>query len=284
MTKVRSVIFSQASPTRHFAILTIALFGVLTPIARAQETAQAPPTMEAMLVLPDSAALPDSPGAVLVNSSSSLADTSSESDGQAATTSTTGPARAMVGPHIKLIASDQLAPPQTAGQKVVMGLRDTVTPFSAIGWVFSAGWSHLIDGSPNYGTNSEAFAKRLGAAAALSTSRGIFTDCILGPAFHQDTRYYQLGRDHKFFNRVIYASTRPIIGKTDGGRAIPNYASLIGGAGGAALTFTYYPETNQNGGQVATTFATGIGSAVLNNLFNEFGGDIIRALNLSKSN
>ena len=139
MTKVRSVIFSQAFPTRHFAILAIALFGVLTPIARAQETAQAPPTIEAMLVLPDSAALPDSPGAVLVNSSSSLADTSSESDGQAATTSTTGPARAMVGPHIKLIASDQLAPPQTSGEKVVMGLRDTVTPFSAIGWLFSAG-------------------------------------------------------------------------------------------------------------------------------------------------
>jgi len=163
-----------------------------------------------------------------------------------------------------------------------MGLRDTVTPFSAIGWLFSAGWTHLIDGSPNYGTNSKAFAQRLGAAAALSTSRGIFTDCILGPAFHQDTRYYQLGQNHKFFNRVIYASTRPIIGKTDGGRAIPNYASLIGGAGGAALTFTYYPERNQTGGQVGTTFATGIGSAVLNNLFNEFGGDIIRALNLSR--
>jgi hypothetical protein len=283
LTKVRSVIFSQASPTRLFAILTIALFGVLTPIARAQETAQAPPPMEAMLVLPDAAALPDSPGAILVNSSSSLADTSSEADGQAAATSTTGPARATVGPHIKLIASNQLAPPQTAGNKVVMGLRDTVTPFSAIGWLFSAGWTQLIDGAPNYGTNSEAFGKRLGAAAALSTSRGIFTDCILGPAFHQDTRYYQLGRDHKFFNRVIYASTRPVIGKTDGGRDIPNYASLIGGAGGAALTYTYYPERNQTGGQVATTFATGIGSAVLNNLFNEFGGDIIQALNLSKS-
>ncbi len=282
MTKIRSVLSSQVSQAKHPLILTLLLFAAIAPSAIAQQVTEAPVSTEAMLTLPDSPALADSPGTVLISSSNAMADASSEADGQAAATSTAAPARAMVGPHIKLIASDQLAPPQTAGNKVVMGLRDTVTPFSAIGWLLSAGWSHLIDSSPNYGTNSEAFAKRLGAAAALSTSRGIFTDCILGPAFHQDTRYYQLGRDHKFFNRVIYASTRPIIGKTDGGRAIPNYASLIGGAGGAALTFTYYPETNQNGSQVATTFATGIGCAVLNNLFNEFGGDIIRALNLSR--
>jgi len=276
LAKVHLVLSSQASPARRSIILTLALFGAMAPFTVAQQAAESQPSTEAKLTLPDLPSLPDSPGTVLTSSSVSTPDDPAGSDGQAVAAA--GPT---VSPYIKLIASDQIAPPQTAGEKVVMGLRDTVTPFSAIGWLFSAGWTHLIDGSPNYGTNSKAFAQRLGAAAALSTSRGIFTDCILGPAFHQDTRYYQLGQNHKFFNRVIYASTRPIIGKTDGGRAIPNYASLIGGAGGAALTYTYYPERNQNGGQVATTFATGIGSAVLNNLFNEFGGDIIRALNLS---
>jgi hypothetical protein len=276
LAKVNLVLSSQAFQTKRSMILTVTLFCVLAPFAVDQQAAESPATSEAMLTLPDPPSLPDSPGAVLASSSSATPDDPVGSAGQAV-----APAGPTLSPHIKLIAANQIAPPQTVGEKVVMGLRDTVTPFSAIGWLFSAGWTHLIDGSPNYGTNSKAFAQRLGAAAALSTSRGIFTDCILGPAFHQDTRYYQLGRDHKFFNRVIYASTRPIIGKTDGGRAIPNYASLIGGAGGAALTYTYYPERNQNGGQVATTFATGIGSAVLNNLFNEFGGDIIRALNLS---
>lgn len=276
MAKVGSVLSSQAPHMRRCVILTLALFGAMAPFTVAQQTAESPASTVAMLTLPSSPALPDSPGAVLASSSSATPDDPAGSDGQAVAAA--GPT---LSPHIKLIEANKIAPPQTVGEKVVMGLRDTVTPFSAIGWLFSAGWTHLIDGSPNYGTNSKAFAQRLGAAAALSTSRGIFTDCILGPAFHQDTRYYQLGQDHKFFNRVIYASTRPIIGKTDGGRAIPNYASLIGGAGGAALTYTYYPERNQNGGQVATTFATGIGSAVLNNLFNEFGGDIIRALNLA---
>ena len=36
---------------------------------------------------------------------------------------------------------------------------------------FSAGWSHLTNGQPNYGTNSEAFGQRLGAAAIRDSSR-----------------------------------------------------------------------------------------------------------------
>jgi hypothetical protein len=164
-----------------------------------------------------------------------------------------------------------------------MGLRETVTPYSVLGWFFSAGWAHLIDGSPNYGTNSQAFAQRLGASAALASSRGIFSDSILGPIFHQDTRYYQLGKGHKFINRVIYAGTRPVIGKTDSGRTIPNYAFILATAGSSGLTVTYYPDQNTSGGQVAQTFGTSLGGAAIGALINEFGGDIIQSLHLSRS-
>jgi hypothetical protein len=188
----------------------------------------------------------------------------------------------MARPQVKLISANRTAPTQTAGDKVLMGLREAVTPYSVIGWFISAGWAQLIDGSPNYGTNSEAFAKRLGASAALASSRGIFGDSILGPVFHQDTRYYQLGRSHKFINRVIYAGTRTIIGKTDSGRAIPNYAFLIATAGSSGLTVTYYPDRNTSGSQVFQTFATSVGGAALGNLVSEFGGDVIQALHLSR--
>ena len=99
-----------------------------------------------------------------------------------------------------------------------------------LGWPLSAGWSHLIDSSPNYGTNGKAFAQRLGAAAALNSSKEIFSDSILATAFHQDPRYYQLGRSHKLINRAVYAGTRPIIGRTDSGKTIPNYAFILGQA------------------------------------------------------
>ena len=281
MTKVRSVISSHASQVRLSAILTISLLGAITPFAVAQQIAEAP--VVAMLApadlpaLADSTALPDSPGATLTSSSNSTPDDSDSDD------KNTTPARPTLLPRVKLVPADRTAPPQTNTDKIVMGLRESVTPYSVLGWFFSAGWSHAIDSSPNYGRNSEAFAKRLGAAAALSSSRNIFNDSILGPMFHQDTRYYQLGKEHDFIHRALYAGTRPLIGKTDGGRTIPNYALLVATAGSSGLTVTYYPERNQSGSEVAKTFGSSLGGAAVGALINEFGGDIIQSLHLTRN-
>lgn len=234
-------------------------------------------------MLPDSRALadlelPDSPGTVLISSSSSTTDDPADSDGQKAVDT-----RPVLRPRVKLVPANRIAPPQTASDKIQMGLREAVTPYSILGWFVSAGWAQLIDGSPNYGSNSKAFAQRLGASAALASSRNIFSDSVLAPILHQDTRYYQLGPGHNFIHRAIYAGTRPIIGRTDGGRSIPNYAFLLATAGSSGLTVTYYPDENTSGGQVAQTFGTSLGGAALSNLISEFGGDIIQKLHLTRS-
>ncbi len=198
--------------------------------------------------------------------------------GQATGTST----KPMALPRVKLIYAGQPVPKQEAHDKILLGLRESVTPFSMLGWVFSAGWSQLIDGMPNYGTNSQAFAQRLGAAAALGTSKEIFSDAVLATAFHQDPRYYQLGKSHKFINRALYAGTRPIVGRTDSGKTIPNYAFILGTGGAAALTRTYYPERNQTTGKVFQTWATSLGGSALGSLVSEFGGQVIGWLRLGK--
>jgi hypothetical protein len=276
LAKAHSVISSQTPHVRRSVILALALFGTMAPFTLAQQAAESPSSTEAKLTLPDPPALPDSPGTVLTSASSATSNDPAGSDEQAV-----APAGPTVTPRVKLIAAHQIAPSQTASDKVLMGLREAATPYSMIGWVFSAGWAQLINGSPNYGSNGKAFAQRLGASAALAASRGIFTDSILAPVFHQDTRYYQLGKGHKFINRAIYAGTRPLIGKTDSGRSIPNYAFLMGTAGSSGLSVTYYPEQNTSGAQVASTFATSIGGAALGNLISEFGGDIIQSLHLA---
>jgi hypothetical protein len=151
-----------------------------------------------------------------------------------------------------------------------------------LGWPLSAGWSHLIDSSPNYGTNGKAFAQRLGAAAALNSSKEIFSDSILATAFHQDPRYYQLGRSHKLINRAVYAGTRPIIGRTDSGKTIPNYAFILGTGGAAALTLAYYPDRNVSGSQFARTWASSLGGSALGYLVSELGGEVIQKLRINR--
>jgi hypothetical protein len=223
------------------------------------------------------AELPDAPSASLMSSSRSSADANdggASAEPNAFGWQATPAARPIAPAYVKLIAAGQAAPKQTAKDKVVLGLRESVLPSAMAGWAISAGWSQLVDSSPNYGTNGKAFAQRLGAAAALRSSREIFSDSVLSVAFHQDPRYYQLGRSHKFLNRFAYAATRPLVGRTDGGRTIPNYAFILGTGGASALTHTYYPERNVTPGQVMQTWGTSLGGIALGYLVSEFRPDV----------
>jgi hypothetical protein len=269
------------TPVCRFSAPRLFLFALITLTAT--------PALRAFTEPPESAAtaspavtLPDSPGALLyppVVSSSSLGDATF--DGQA--TATGASTKPVALPRIKFVSSNQTAPKQETRDKVLLGLRESITPFTMLGWVFSAGWAQLIDGSPNYGTNGEAFAQRLGASAALSASKEIFSDSVLAPIFHQDPRYYQLGKTHKFINRAVYAGTRPIIGRTDSGKTIPNFSTMLGTAGAAGLTTTYYPQKNTTTGQVFQTWATSLGGSAVGYLVSEFGGEVIGWLHVGKS-
>ena len=87
-------------------------------------------------------ALPDSPGALLypsLVSSSSLGDAGL--DGQATGAGAGASSKPVALPRVKFVSSEQTAPKQVAHDKIRLGLRESVTPFSMLGWVFSAGWS-----------------------------------------------------------------------------------------------------------------------------------------------
>lgn len=180
------------------------------------------------------------------------------------------------------IAPNQTAPRLTVFDKALGGIRDSVYPPSPIAWITSAGWSHLINSSPNYGTDKGAFGQRLGAAAVRDISQTVFTKSLFAPIFHEDPRYYQMGRGHGIVKRGIYAATRVLVTRTDDGRTTPNYSMFFGQASGAALTTTYYPARNTSFGEVSKTFATSLGGAALGFVVDEFLDDGLRAVHLKK--
>jgi hypothetical protein len=181
-----------------------------------------------------------------------------------------------------VVRPGQIARPMTVHDKVVAGLKNSVSLFSVTGWFASAGWGQLTDGSPNYGTNSSAFGQRLGAAALRGTSSGLFSRVLFASIFHEDPRYYVMGRGHPFLKRVVYASTRPIITRTDSGHSTPNFALFAGNAAGSALTVTYYPAMNTTFGEVAKTFGGSLGGSALGFVADEFIVDALVELHLKK--
>lgn len=180
------------------------------------------------------------------------------------------------------IEPGQTAPSLTPQDKVSLGLKESFTLFSVVGWLTSAGYSHLTNGSPNYGTDKGAFGERLGATALRNTSENILGNAVFAPIFHDDPRYYKMGRGHNVVKRALYAATRTLITKADDGRPRPNYSLLSGNLVGAILTNTYYPAPNQGFGQTAKTFGTSVGGSAVGFVVTEFLNDALGIAHLKK--
>jgi len=182
----------------------------------------------------------------------------------------------------KEIPAGWAAQPLTAHDKIVLGARSLYSPFSFLGYIVSASYSHVENGQPNYGTNATAYGKRLGAVTLRDVSEGIFADIVFAPMLHEDPRYYVEGSQHGFFRRVAYAITRPLVTRTDSGRVTLNGAGLLGSASASALSYTYYPAINQNFHDTVATFGGSLAGSALGDVVKEFAGQFLEAIHLKK--
>jgi hypothetical protein len=171
----------------------------------------------------------------------------------------------------KYILPGQLAPKLTTGDKVEFGLIHGVSAYGFLGWFVSSGYSHVINTSPNYGTDSGAYGERLGAAALRGYSTEVLKDSVMANVFHQDPRYYKMGPSHNVVTRAAYAVSRVLVTRDDDGGLAPNYSLISGNLLGAALTNAYYPDVNRGFGQTAKTF----GSAMYGSAFSYFASEFI---------
>jgi hypothetical protein len=170
----------------------------------------------------------------------------------------------------------------TRHEQVILGFHDMYSLPTFVGEIASAGYSHITNGQPNYGTDKGALGQRVGASVLRDTTEDLFSEVILAPILHEDARYYIEGSRYNFFHRTIYAATRPIITRTDTGRSTINASLLIGYAGASALSYTYYPTINQNFKDTVATFGGALAGAAVGDFVNEFLDDVLQTLHLEK--
>lgn len=220
--------------------------------------------------------LPDAPSMTALRASALEAKSASESEaGQPAS------AGGNVAPkYEKSISADQTAQPLTGKDKVVLSLRQLYAPIPVAGIIIAGGYTHLVNGAPNYGRNGEAAGKRIGASFVRGESQELFADAILSPLLHMDPRYYVQGSQHSFIHRVFYAGTRTLVTRTDSGRNTVNAPLLISYAASAALNDAYYPPINRNFKDTASEFGGSVGGAAIGFLFNEFFDNVLRSIHL----
>jgi hypothetical protein len=266
LSKVR---ISKSFASQSLRFLASGLLVAAASLAAAQSASQS-----AMLTLPDS------PGAVRASadsggSSSSLADSPADA--------TPARQRPMAAPSDRFILPGQPAPRLSVKDKFAMGAKDSISPFSIASWFTSAGWAQLTNVAPNYGTDKGAFGERLGAAAIRDISEDFLSTAVMASAFHQDPRYYKMGRHHRIGRRIIYAATRAIIARSDSGRMEPNYSLLAGNLAGSILTNAYYPPSNHGFKETMEIFGGSVGGSALGFGISEFLSDGLAIVHLKKS-
>ena len=229
--------------------------------------------------------LPDSPGALLTSSSSVPSDAADETPDPTVLptrnleeSTVEKPARK----YHRVVRPYEQAGPLTGFDKIKLSIISRATVGEAVGTVWSAGWSQWRDSRPHYGTDGEAFEKRLGALAIKQTTQAFFTYGVYAAAFHDDPRYYIMGPTVKPVSRLIYSAERTIFTKKDDGGTTFNWPKLAGIATSTALTTAYYPAVDHGFGNESKAFATSLATSILNDELHEFGGDLIHMIRRNK--
>lgn len=169
----------------------------------------------------------------------------------------------------KYIDTDQTTVPLSAKEKLELSGWEQLQPYAFATQFMGAGWEHLIDSNPQYGSDSGGFGERLGAAALLQNSRAIFSDGIMASIFRQDPRYYRQGH-RPVKQRLYHAAERVFIIRSDGGTCQPNYSQLLGNAAATALTMTYYPAVSATWLRTVKGYGISLGAGALANELHEF--------------
>jgi hypothetical protein len=96
---------------------------------------------------------------------------------------------------------------------------------------------------------------------------------ILPTIFHQDERYYAMGKGG-FWKRALYSSTRVFITPNYQGHNSFNISELLGRGIAQGISVSYYPSQDQNAESLGKKYAFAIGRDALTNVFREFWPDI----------
>jgi hypothetical protein len=166
------------------------------------------------------------------------------------------------------VSYDQNAAPLTAKLKFRLAAKVAFDPITFIGVGIAAGAEQAGD-HPNYPQGWKGFGERYGAAYTNG-----FTDIMIGGAIlpsllHQDPRYFYQGTGTTK-SRVLHAVSFPFICRGDNGRLQPNYSTIGGDLGSAAIANAYYPASNRGLGLFLGDFLIGTGQRAAANLAQEF--------------
>jgi hypothetical protein len=182
------------------------------------------------------------------------------------------PCTELIYPYQRFLTSN-IVIPMTWQQKGYLALHDLTDPAN-IGTIL--GISAITIGADShsaYGPGMKGFGKIVGVSLLQDTTGQFFGAFAIPVIAHQDPRYFRMPHA-PIAKRIVYSISRTVISRSDTGKSIPNYATLLTYPIAAELDNLYVPGIHTDAASTLTRIATGYGLDPVNNLLTEFLPDV----------
>ena len=169
--------------------------------------------------------------------------------------------------------TNKIVIPMTWQQKGYLALHDLTDPANFGTILGISAISVAADSHSAYGPGLEGFGKTVGVSLLQDATAQFFGAFAIPAIVHQDPRYFRMPHA-PIAKRIIYSVSRTVISRSDSGKSMPNYATLLQYPISAELDNFYVPGIHPDAASTTSRIFIGYGLDPVNNLLNEFLPDV----------
>ncbi len=176
-------------------------------------------------------------------------------------------------PNFRAVSAGILPPAPTPKQSLWIATQNSFDYSSFIFTGFTSLEAQASNAHPELGKGVAGFGRYYWRGYLDKVDGNYWVIFVLPTVFHQDERYYAMGRGG-FVKRATYSASRILITPNYHGRNSLNVSELLGRAIAQAVSVSYYPSQDRTPGGISKKYAFALGRDALTNVFREFWPDI----------
>jgi hypothetical protein len=254
---------------RIFVMLVLGLSLALSAAAQEDAANSLPPASH------DRPATPDNPATANGSSGTAQDQTSQPAGLQSGQPGQSGQSNRVLGmmPNFRVVSPGAIPAAPTAKLNFMLATRSS---FDYSAFVFTGLTSALAqwtDSTPQFGEGMRGYERYYQHGFLDKTDGNYLVMFALPTVFHQDERYYAMGRGSKW-KRMFYAASRVAITPNYQGRESFNVSELLGRGIAQGISTAYYPSEERTFDHTTSRYGFAVMHDALTNIFLEFWPDI----------
>lgn len=176
-------------------------------------------------------------------------------------------------PNFRAVSAGAKPPPPTAKQAFVIATENSFDYSSFIFVGVTSLLAKATDAHPQLGKGFDGFGEYYWRGLVDKTDGNYLVIFALPTIFHQDERYYAMGKGG-VWKRALYSASRVAVTPDYHGHNGFNISELLGRGIAQGISVAYYPSQTRTVGALSSKYGYAIGRDALTNVFREFWPDI----------